>query len=97
MITGVTTSGYKYAIDENILADWRVVKKLAKLKELEESDEGALAFISVMGEIEELIFKDKGKAFEKAILKKNDGIVAPVVCLTELMEIFKQAKQAKNC
>lgn len=99
MVKGITSSGFKFELDEKKLSDWRVIKNLAKLRDLEDSsDENdvALEFISIMANIEELIFEDKGKAFEKHILKTNDGIVAPVVALQELLEILKSNKETKN-
>lgn len=97
MINGITSSGFHYEIDENRLSDWRVVKKLSKLKNIkEESSESALEFISIMSDIEELIFDDGGDAFESHILKKNDGYVAPAVALRELLEILQSNKTTKN-
>lgn len=97
MIKGTTSSGFKYEIDENILSDWRVVKKLSQLTKLEgESNDDAMAFILIMSDIEEIIFKDKGEAFEKHILKNNNGIVAPTVALSELFEILKSNSKTKN-
>lgn len=97
MLSGKTTSGYKYNIPEEKLSDWRIVKKLARLKSIDgESDEAVLDFINIMSEIEEILFDDKGEAFETHILKKNDGIVAPAVALQELMEILNSSKTSKN-
>lgn len=93
---GVTESGFEYDIEEEKLSDWRVVKKLAKLTELASEDEGdALRFINIMSDIEELIFKDKGRAFENYILRQNNGTVAPAVALKDLISIFKNAR-SKN-
>lgn len=99
MIKGITTSGFEYSIDERKLSDWRVIKNLAKLKDLEDvsdNEDVALDFINIMGNIEEIIFADKGKAFEKHILSQNNGIVAPVVALKEILEILKSNKETKN-
>lgn len=100
MITGVTSSGYKYKVNEDILSDWRVVKELAKLKGFEDIDEEdtdrILDFINVMASVEGLIFKDGGKGLEKHILRHNNGVVAPLVLFQDLMDIFKASKEAKN-
>lgn len=100
MIKGITSSGYKYEIEEERLQDWRLLKALAKFKGMSEDDtvedEQAFEIIEIMGTVEEIIFKDKGKAFEKHILKKNNGIVAPVVALKELFEIIKSHQSTKN-
>ena len=99
MVVGTTSSGFNYKIDRSILGDWRLVKlyaELQRLSDVDEDGEETLKFIGIMADIEALMFKDKGKAFEKHILKNNDGIVAPVVALQELMEILKSSKQSKN-
>lgn len=95
MIKGVTSSGFEYEINENIKQDWRFVQKLTKLKELEESDSKEIDFINIMADMESLIFADKGKAFEKHIASKNDGLVPTLVVLKELLEIIKN-KETKN-
>ena len=71
MLEITTKSGFECKIDEKVLSDWRVIKELAKLREFEDIDESTedgdkvLDFINVMSKIEELIFKDKGKALER--------------------------------
>lgn len=89
MIKGTTSSGFEYEINENIKKDWRFIQKLTRLKELENSDSKEIDFINIMADIEALIFADKGKAFEKHIASKNDGIVQVDVILKELLEIIK--------
>lgn len=90
---GVTESGFEYEIEDGKLSDWRVVKKLAKLTELaSEDEEDALKFINIMSDIEEIIFKDKGRAFENHILRHNNGAVAPAVAIKDLLSIFKNSK-----
>ena len=102
MLEITTKSGFECKIDEKVLSDWRVIKELAKLREFEDIDESTedgdtvLDFINVMSKIEELIFKDKGKALEKHILANNDGTVAPVVLFKDIMSIFSEAKKLKN-
>ena len=52
-IKGKTSSGYEFEINEEIMKDWRFVKKLSKLKELEEdSDSIEIDFINIMSDIE---------------------------------------------
>lgn len=89
MIKGVTSSGFKYEIDENIKKDWRFIQKLTKLKELEDSDSKEVDFINIMADIEKLIFADNGKAFEKFIASKNDGHMPTDIVLKELIEIIR--------
>lgn len=97
MIKGKTASGYEYEIDENVLTDWRFVSKLASLAELEDSSDAIETdFINAMAEIEHVIFKDKGKSFEKHIAKCNGGTVSTEVLLRELIEIIKGNGETKN-
>ncbi len=99
-ITGVTPSGFKYAIPEERFSDWRTIKALSKLASFEEIDgdnaEDIPKFINAMDEIEQLLFKDGGKKLEKHILKKANGYVAPQILFQDLTAIFKQHRQLKN-
>lgn len=101
MIKGVTSSGFKYEVDERLVSDWRIVKLLSRISKMsDEADEddpdAIIAIIDLMDQMEEIMFKDKGKKFEKHILKHNDGLVAPRAAMAELFEIFKAAKESKN-
>lgn len=100
VITGVTPSGFAFAIPEERFSDWRTVKALSKLAEFgdisEDNPEAIPRFINTMGKIEELLFKDGGEALEKHILKSNDGYVAPVVLFQDLQAIFNSHRQTKN-
>ena len=95
MITGTTSSGFKFEIDENIKKDWRFIQKLTRLKELEDSDSKEVDFINIMADIERLVFADKGKAFEKFIASKNNGLMPTDVVLKELIEIIR-SDETKN-
>lgn len=100
IITGVTPSGFKFAIPEERFSDWRTVKALSNLAEFEDitedNPEDVPRFINTMGRIEELLFRDGGTALEKHILKSNNGYVAPVVLFKDLTAIFKAHKKTKN-
>lgn len=100
IISGVTPSGFTFAIPEEKFSDWRTVKALSKLAEFEDISDDNVddipRFINTMGRIEELLFKDGGTALEKHILKSNNGYVAPVVLFQDLTAIFKAHKQTKN-
>lgn len=93
---GTTTSGFEFEIDDRILTDWRFVSELTNLKDLEDSDSKEIDFIGSMKNIEKLIFKDNGKAFEKHIASQNDGAVPTDVLLKELLEIIKSKAETKN-
>lgn len=93
---GTTTSGFEFEIDDRILSDWRFVSEMANLKDLEDSDSKEVDFIVSMKNVEKLIFKDNGKAFEKYIASQNDGTVPTDVLLKELLEIIKSKAETKN-
>ena len=96
-IKGETSSGFEFEIDERILKDWGFIKKLSKLKELEDNSESMeVDFINIMADIENIIFVDKGKAFEEHIAKKNEGMMPVDIVLKELLEVIKGKKETKN-
>ena len=100
IISGVTPSGFKYAIPEERFSDWRTINTLSKLAEYEDisedNPEDIPRFINSMGKIEELLFKDGGEKLEKPILKEHDGYIAPQILFQDLISIFKAHKQTKN-
>lgn len=100
VITGVTPSGFAFAIPEERFSDWRTVKALSKLAEFEDisedNPEDIPRFINTMGKVEELLFKDGGEKLEKHILKEHDGYIAPQILFQDLIAIFKAHKQTKN-
>lgn len=97
MLEGRTSTGYEYSIDESILKDWRFVRNLSKLTELEDnSDAIETDFINIMSELEKIIFADKGKSLEKHIQSLNNGKVPTDILLRELVEIIKSKNEIKN-
>lgn len=96
-IKGKTSSGYEFEINEEIMKDWRFVKKLSKLKELEEdSDSIEIDFINIMSDIETILFDDKGKTFEEHIRKSNRGLMPTDIVISELLEVIKSKPEIKN-
>ncbi len=99
IISGVTPSGFKFAISEERFSDWRTVKALARLNEfenIEDDPQSVVGFINAMDKVERCLFKDGGEKLEKYILKKNNGYVAPQILFNDLIAIFKAAKRTKN-
>ena len=97
MLEGKTSSGFAYSIPEEKLSDWRIIKRLTKLKNIkDDGPDAALTYIGIMAEIEELLFDDGGDAFEENILKANDGAIAPAIALKELLEILTTNQTTKN-
>lgn len=96
MVTGTTSSGFEYSIDERVFKSWAVVSLLGELAKLEESDSTEIDFINVMAELERNLFTDKGKALEKHIKAANDGFAPTAEVLKNLIEIVQSSQQLKN-
>ena len=97
MIEGSTSTGYSYCIEDKVLKDWRFVRCLSQLKDLEENSESVeFDFVSIMSEMEKILFSDKGKSLEKHIAKLNDGTIPTDVLLKELIEVIKTNEETKN-
>lgn len=95
-MVGTTSSGFKFDISDDILKDWRFVKCMAEFKNLEESDSQEVDFINATAKLESILFKDKGKAFEKHIASQNDGLIPTDVLMTEIFEIIQSNDEVKN-
>ena len=75
----------------------RYVDYKRTLKDLEENSESVeLDFVSIMSEMEKILFSDKGKSLEKHIAKLNDGTIPTDVLLKELIEVIKTNEETKN-
>lgn len=99
-IEGTTSFGYPYKIKKNNLTDWKMMKLYAKLQRISKSEdddgEANLEFFGVLDEIECQLFDDKGKSYEKYILKHNNGYIAPQIALEGILEILKSSNEVKN-
>lgn len=93
---GSTSSGFKCEIDDSVLHEWDFIKAMVKLKNLEDTDSKEIDFVMISIEIENLIFPDKGKAFEKHIAETNGGKKPTDVVIKELYEIIQSNDQLKN-
>ena len=91
MIEGKTKSGFKFAIDERILSDWRLVDAIG----MSESDDASDQIRGVRN-LMKLILGDQADALKKHIADKNEGFV-PSEQVTDLItEIITTAKEIKN-
>lgn len=91
MIEGKTKSGFKFAIDERILSDWRLVDAIG----MSESDDASEQIRGVRN-LMKLILGDQADALKKHIADKNEGFV-PSKQVTDLItEIITTAKEIKN-
>ena len=91
MIEGKTNSGFKFAIDERILDDWRLVDEIGR----SESDD-ASEQIRGMRNLIYLVLGKQADALKKHIADKNDGFIPSKVITAEITEIITKSKELKN-
>lgn len=103
MIKGKTSSGIGYSINEEILQDWRLQKKLTKIASFKDVDfdkepERGIEVIETVTALELMLFGSEkaAEAFEDAVAAANDGICNAVTFQKELMEIVSANKESKN-
>ena len=91
MLEGKTKSGFKYAIDERVMDDWRLLKYVA-LSESKDPSEQVQGASNLVG----LLLGDKEEDLMKFIAKKNDGFI-PAMAVTDIItEILTSVKDLKN-
>lgn len=90
MIKGKTSSGFKFAIDERVKTDWRLIDAIASI------DSGDITKqIAGMNSLADLILGERKDEFLEHIAKKNDGYAPIDIVSNELKEIL-QAEELKN-
>ena len=91
IIEGKTKSGFKFALDERVLDDWRFVDAIG----LSESDDASES-IRGMRDMVKMVVGDRYDAFKKHIADKNDGFVPREKVTEEIIEIVNLSKDLKN-
>lgn len=86
MITGKTTSGFEYSLNERNLNDFRLVRALARL------DKNPLALPDVV----ELLFGEDQAESLYDHLTQDDGSIPTDLLEKEVIEIFNAQKEIKN-
>lgn len=88
MITGTTKTGFEYEIEEEVLDDWTLLRKLCEV------DAGNLAPLPECLDI--LLGPEQEKKLEEHCKSKKSGRVLASKMIAEMMDIFNSNKQGKN-
>lgn len=91
MINGKTKSGFKFAIDERILSDWRLVDAIG-MSESEDASEQIRGVRDLM----KLILGEQADALKKHIADQNDGFVPSDKVTALITEIITISREIKN-
>lgn len=93
MISGETSTGFKYEFDKRALSDWKTVKALTKMQK----NEDALETIEAIDELGRILLTEKGfNKLLKHVEKCNDGYCCVDKVSEEIADIFKKAEELKN-
>ena len=91
MLEGKTKNGFKFAIDERILDDWRLLKFVALTESKDPSEQ-----VRGASQLVELLLGDKEDDLMKFIAKKNGGFI-PATAVTDIItEILTSVRELKN-
>lgn len=88
MLRGKTESGFTYEIDEEVMDDYDFLEILCKI------DDGDTALTVKMVD---MLLGEKQKEELKNHLRTENGRVSAKKMLAEVMEIFRETKEGKNC
>ena len=92
MITGTTSQGFKFKVNEKMLNDWKFVKAIRR----SESDDNGERLLGVTDIIFMLLGEEQSDKLAEHIAKKNNGI-APVDAMykavTEILNICKEKNE----
>lgn len=91
MIEGKTKSGFKFAIDERIGKDWRLITNISLVENGDSSDQ-----LKGTTEIVHLLLGKNEQKFMEHIAKKNEGYVPIEAVIDELRDIISATKETKN-
>lgn len=91
MITGKTSTGFEFCVNENVMDDIEVVDAIAEIGS-DDIYENAAGFSTLC---KKLLGKEKKKLYDH--VRTEDGRVPSAALEKELLEIFKAfGKQGKN-
>lgn len=87
MITGITKSGFAFAVSEKIGNDYRVLDAIVRFQSGKDD-----AVLSAMMELPRLILSDAG--FERLVehVREEDGVVPTDRIMAEITEIIQLSK-----
>ncbi len=87
-MTGTTTSGFNWEIQDDTLDDYEMLEILHKI------DEGEYGLIP---EMVDLFLGEEQRESLKNHIRTKEKKVSASGMLSEVMEIFKSSSQGKNC
>lgn len=87
MIKGITSTGFKFEIEDDVLDDWNILKYLKKI------DEGEIEYI--IDVVPLLLGKEQEEKLEKH-LKELEGRIRMTSMAKEISEIMESGKDLKN-
>lgn len=87
MIKGITSTGFKFEIEDDVLDDWNILKYLKKI------DEGEIEYI--IDVVPLLLGKEQEEKLEKH-LKELEGRIRMTSMTKEISEIMESGKDLKN-
>lgn len=87
MITGETSTGFKYSIEDGAIDDYELLEILCKI------DQGDYGLVP---EMVDKLLGDEEKQRLKDHVRNESGRVPATRMLSEVMEIFKSNKSGKN-
>lgn len=92
MITGTTSSGFAFSMDERVLEDWRFLQAIADI----DSEDGTRVVTGTTNIAELVLGKEGTKKLQEHIMKDNDGFVPAQLVQKEIIEIINQSKETKK-
>lgn len=89
MITGTTSQGYKFSVDERVLKDWKFVKAIRR----SESKDNGQKLLGVTDLIFILLGEDQADRISEEIAKKNNGFSSIDEMYAIVVEILNLCKE----
>lgn len=87
MITGRTSSGFEFHLNENTMDDYELLEALCEI------DNGDYSKTTLM--VEKLLGKEQKNDLKEHVRNKEGKVLSSLI-LAEVMEIFKACKEGKN-
>lgn len=88
MKKGKTSTGFKYQLEENIFDDYEL---LEVLRQIDKGESGKIV------DMVDIMFSEEQKEALKNHVREENGKVPASKLIKEVMEIFHNEKEGKNC
>lgn len=93
VITGKTSTGFPFAVDERAKKDWRFIKAYKTIRDVESSDYDK---VNAMFDMLSVLFKDGGDALAKHVAEFNDGYQDAEKMMLLLGEVLSADSELKK-